>query len=189
MKNSSLALMLLITLFAFGCESQTIDDAAITTEVKSKLAADGNTSALKIGVETTDGVVNLSGTVPTDMEKKKAEEIARNVDGVTNVVNKISVDPDSMGATNAEERLRETGETVGEAISDATILTKIKSKLLAESILGTNVDVSEGNVVIKGEVENAQEKKTAEEIARKTDGVKSVKNELTVKGYTVRGRR
>lgn len=182
MKTTSLAIMLLITLFAFGCESRTIDDAAITTEVKSKLATDGDTSALKISVETTDGIVNLSGTVPTDLEKTKAEKIARDVEGVANVVNKITVDPDSIGATNMEEKLREAGESAGEAISDATILTKIKSQLLAESILGTDVDVTDGKVLIKGEVENAQEKKTAEEIAKKTEGVKSVKNELTTKG-------
>ena len=43
------------------------------------------------------------------------------------------------------------------------------------------MDVTDGEVVIKGEVESAQEKQKAEEIARKTDGVISVKNELVVK--------
>ena len=173
-KKASVAILLLIALFTFGCGSQKVDDAAITTEVKSKLAIDGDTSALKIGVETENGVVNLSGTVPTTTEKTRAEEIAKEVEGVARVVNNITVDPETIGATNA-------GESAGEFISDATILTKIKSQLLAETIIGTNVDVTDGEVVIKGEVESAQEKQKAEEIARKTDGVISVKNELVVK--------
>ena len=68
-------------------------------------------------------------------------------------------------------------------MSDASILTKIKSQYLAQGIVGTNVDVNDGVVVIKGEVENAQEKAQAEAIAMKTDGVKSVKNQLTIKKY------
>jgi len=90
------------------------------------------------------------------------------------VVNNIRVEPESA-------RADDEAESDGDMFSDATILTKIKSQLLAEAIIGTNVDVTDGAVVIKGEVENAQEKRKAEEIARKTDGVRSVKNELVVK--------
>jgi osmotically-inducible protein OsmY len=142
-------------------------------KVKSNLAADSETSAMRISVETNGGVVTLSGTVPTAAEKSKAEQLAKNTEGVTRVVNNITVDP-SAGAAN-------TGERAGDAMSDATILAKIKSQLLAEGIVGTNVDVTHGEVVIKGEVENTQEKTTAENIARKTEGVKNVKNELTIK--------
>ncbi|HEV8486161.1 MAG TPA: BON domain-containing protein, partial [Blastocatellia bacterium] len=54
-----------VSLVLVGCNSRAVDDSAITAKVKSKLAADSQTSAIKISVETKDGVVTLSGTVPT----------------------------------------------------------------------------------------------------------------------------
>jgi hyperosmotically inducible protein len=65
--------------------------------------------------------------------------------------------------------------------SDTAILTTIKTHYLTNGIVGTNVDVKNGDVTITGEVENAQEKARAEEIARQTSGVKTVKNLLTIK--------
>jgi BON domain len=91
---------LLITLLAISalgvasCKSpQPVDDSVITTKVKSKLAADTRTSAIKISVETTNGVVALTGTVPTQSEKSAAEEIAKSTEGVKSVDNKIAVNP------------------------------------------------------------------------------------------------
>ncbi len=175
------ASLMAITLAAFGCASQTVDDTAITTSVKSKLAANTDTSAIKIHVDTVNGVVTLSGTVPTATEKSRAEEIARKTDGVTRVVNNIAVDPNAVGATNAGEKAGEAARSASDSLSDATILSKIKTQLVAEGVIGTNVDVTDGNVVIRGEVENGAEKDKAEAIAKKTDGVKSVKNLLTIK--------
>ena len=69
----------------------TLSDATITTKVKSKFAADRDVSALKINVDTDNGVVKLSGTAKSQDEAMKATEIARNTEGVKSVDNAIRI--------------------------------------------------------------------------------------------------
>jgi len=52
---------------------------------------------------------------------------------------------------------------------------------VSNGILGTNIDVKNGEVTLTGTVTNAQEKAKAEQIARQVSGVKGVRNQLTVK--------
>jgi hyperosmotically inducible periplasmic protein len=181
MKRFMSVVVCAVTVILVGCSSQAANDSAVTAKIKGKLATNSETSAIKIGVETNAGVVTLTGTVPTETEKGKAEQLAKNTDGVKSVTNKITVDTSSTGATNLGGKAGEALKDAGASISDAAILTKVKAKLLADGITGTNVDVSEGKVVLKGEVEDAQKKAKAEELARKTDGVKDVKNKLAIK--------
>ena len=68
-----------------------ITDSAITTAVKTKLLADDKTPGLKIDVDTNNGVVTLSGTVPTKVAENKAVADARGTKGVKRVVNKLKV--------------------------------------------------------------------------------------------------
>jgi hyperosmotically inducible protein len=62
-----------------------VDDAWITTKVKSEFAANKAVKATDISVSTTDGVVTLSGTVATSHEKASAQTIAKKVKGVKSV--------------------------------------------------------------------------------------------------------
>jgi len=167
MKLSLIAISAALVISLAGCERRSASDTTITTAVKNKLAADPTTSAAKIDVDTSNGVVTLSGKVPTAAEKSEAERIARNTQGVRQVVNNISAEGGEGG--------------VGGTLSDAAILTSIKSQFMTNGIIGTNVDVKNGEVTITGEVDNPQEKSRAEEIARQASGVKSVKNLLTIK--------
>jgi osmotically-inducible protein OsmY len=68
-----------------------VDDSWITTKVKSDMVADHDVSAHNITVNTTKGVVTLSGTAATAQESTKAAEIARGVAGVKGVENDIRV--------------------------------------------------------------------------------------------------
>lgn len=71
-----------------------MSDAATTTAVKSKLAADVRLSTLtSINVDTNGHVVTLSGSVPTAADKEMAEAAAKSIDGVTSVVNNLEVRP------------------------------------------------------------------------------------------------
>jgi hyperosmotically inducible periplasmic protein len=176
MRTRTMIFLAIMTLVG-GCVERTqqaVDDVALTAKVKTGLAGDSETSAMKVGVNTDRGVVTLSGVVPTEREKMKAEQIARRTEGVTQVVNNITIDPNTIGATNIKEKTEE-------AVSDTTILSKIKAKLLLEQITGTDVDVSNGVVTLKGQVADQKQVTQAAEIARTTNGVKSVKNQLTVK--------
>lgn len=66
-------------------------DARITTEIKGKLAVEPGLSALKISVDTTDGVVTLAGTVSSHEAIQKAMNLALAVDGVTQVISTLQV--------------------------------------------------------------------------------------------------
>jgi osmotically-inducible protein OsmY len=70
-----------------------VDDAAITTAVKAKHAADKSVAATSIKVETLNGTVQLSGFAKNATEKAQAESLAREVKGVRDVRNDIVVRP------------------------------------------------------------------------------------------------
>jgi osmotically-inducible protein OsmY len=80
-----------------GCSTnvsagQQVDDATITASVKTKFAADTDVAAHNIDVDTVEGVVTLTGKVDTWDEKREAEAIARDTDGVRRVVNNLTVE-------------------------------------------------------------------------------------------------
>ena len=66
-------------------------DTAITAKVKSALLADEKVKGMKIDVETKEGTVTLTGKATSPAEKEQAERLAAAVEGVRNVVNRISV--------------------------------------------------------------------------------------------------
>jgi len=70
---------------------ETITDAAITTKIKAKLVADPEVSATDVDVDTSLGVVTLSGTVKTGAARSEAEKLARDTDGVRRVRNLLEV--------------------------------------------------------------------------------------------------
>jgi hyperosmotically inducible protein len=70
-----------------------VDDATTTAAIKSKLVANRNTEGFKIGVETRDDVVTLSGRVNSIEERALAEQIARNTGDTKDVHNDLVVDP------------------------------------------------------------------------------------------------
>jgi len=74
-------------------------------------------------------------------------------------------------------------ETIGDTLDDAWIHTKIVAKLIANSKTPErkiNVDVVKNAVTLRGTVESAEEKAEAERIAKETDGVQKVTNQLKV---------
>jgi hyperosmotically inducible periplasmic protein len=68
-----------------------VDDGTVTTKVNAALAADKDLSAVKIDVDTKDGIVTLTGPAPSADAKDKATRIAKNVKGVTSVNNQLTV--------------------------------------------------------------------------------------------------
>ena len=66
-------------------------NAALTSKVKTKFLADTAISGLRIDVDSNNGVVTLTGTVPTAAEKTRALQVARATDGVKSVVDRLKV--------------------------------------------------------------------------------------------------
>ena len=71
--------------------SEKIDDASITAQVKSALLSHRSTSALHTGVSTTNGIVILTGAAKNDAEKSLVTKLATDINGVTSVVNNMTV--------------------------------------------------------------------------------------------------
>ena len=87
---------LLAPLFLTACGKsvgETIDDATITTRVKTSLLNDPQVGGLRIDVDTFKGVVTLSGRVKTKDEEAKAIALARKIGGVTDVKSTLQVSP------------------------------------------------------------------------------------------------
>jgi hyperosmotically inducible periplasmic protein len=68
-----------------------LDDASITASVSAGLAKDPELSAIKIDVDTKNGVVNLTGPAPTSNARERATDIAKAVKGVNSVNNQLTV--------------------------------------------------------------------------------------------------
>jgi osmotically-inducible protein OsmY len=93
-----LTLALLVAGTLGGCQAmtgqtlgETVDDTTLTTTVKTQLATDKLASLTRVGVETYNGVVTLTGVVSSPADKTHAEEIARKVKGVKGVNNNLQI--------------------------------------------------------------------------------------------------
>jgi hyperosmotically inducible periplasmic protein len=148
-----------------------IDDSIITAKVKSKLLADQDIKGFDLKVETHKGDVLLSGFVDNQAQIDHAIMITRSVEGVKNVDNKVSLK--SNAAT-----------TMGIKVDDSIVTSKVKSSLLADpdiKSLDIAVVTNNGEVQLSGFVNNQTQIDHAIDIARRTEGVHNVINELRVK--------
>src|SRR5688500_11011659 len=97
-RNRFFAAILALLLFAplAGCGKtvgETIDDATITTRVKTVFVNDPVVGALRIDVDTFKGLVTLSGRVKSKDEEAKAIALARTIKGVTDVRSTLQIQP------------------------------------------------------------------------------------------------
>lgn len=91
-----LVLALVAPVLVTGCGKtvgETIDDATVTTRVKTALLNDPDVGGMSIDVDTFKGVVTLSGAVKTAAERDKAVAIARRINGVTDVKSTLQIQP------------------------------------------------------------------------------------------------
>jgi hyperosmotically inducible protein len=176
-----LGIVVMATMMAAACSKT---DSGITTAVKSKLAADDTVKANRIDVDTKDKVVTLRGEVDTRAARDRAVELARATDGVRDVVDVLAVAQAAAPTTGvAEPDKKSDADRDGNLVGDAAITAAVKTKMLADSDVGglkIDIDTTAGVVALKGNVSSAAEKRKAVQIARETDGVKSVKDQLKI---------
>lgn len=70
---------------------QALGDAALTAKIKSKMALDDTVKALSIDVDTSDGVVTVSGTVSSQLERSRAVQLAQETVGVKTVYDHLII--------------------------------------------------------------------------------------------------
>ena len=131
-----------------------------------------------IDVDVENGVATLTGDVESDVDRDLAEQVAKDIDGIQRVDNQLQVNPD------AERKERTEGNpSLSTSFSNATTTATIKSKLLWNSNTeGLDIDVTTNNgvVTLSGTAQSDAAKDLAGMLAKDTDGVHRVDNEIRV---------
>ncbi|HET9922722.1 MAG TPA: BON domain-containing protein [Methylomirabilota bacterium] len=145
-----------------------VSDSWITSKTKIALFADERVKGREVSVDTQKGVVHLRGKVDSDEAKSAAADVAKNVEGVQSVKNDLQVvAPTARKAVDANDK--EIAKAVGARLTQDMQLKKV------------DVRADGGIVTLTGEVPSITASAKASEMARNVPGVKSVKNELTVR--------
>lgn len=127
------------------------------------------------------GVVLLAGTVPSLTAHLDALETVSAVPGVRRVETEIK-SPDRLGDLEIQKERGVAGATTG-GVTDVWLTSAVKLRLLADERvpgMDVNVDTTRGTVTLFGIVPSADARSAAEQVAKKVDGVKAVKNALQV---------
>jgi hyperosmotically inducible protein len=147
-----------------------IDDSVITTSVKAALLADADIKSFDFKVETRKGEVSLSGFVDNQLQLDRATAAARAVSGVKAVQNNVV--------------LKGKPTTVGKKVDASIITSKVKSALLGDpniKSLDIAVVTRDDEVLLSGFVESQTQVERAIEVARGIEGVRQVRNEMSIK--------
>jgi osmotically-inducible protein OsmY len=156
-------------------------DAWITGKIEAAYVLNGHLNPFAINTDVMNGVVHLHGMVASDIDRDLAEEIAKGVDGVTEVHNDLGIDAEEAAA--AAEHKPAGQRDFGSWVDDATTTAVIKSKLLGNANtqgLKIDVDTQDDVVTLSGRVSTTEERLLAEEIAKNTGDVEAVRNNLVV---------
>jgi osmotically-inducible protein OsmY len=170
--------------FAGTSPSQEVTEARQETQIWTTYALSPYLRANDLQVSVHHGKATLTGNVAESVNKDLAKQIALSVKGIESVDNKIEVLSDYKAAPRSNER------AFGEVVDDASITSSVKSKLLWSKYadgLRTNVDTNRGKVKLTGTADSKEAKDMAGSLARHTNGVKSVNNELMVEQHAAGG--
>ncbi|MCB4435800.1 BON domain-containing protein [Alteromonas sp. McT4-15] len=158
-------------------------DAWIDGKAEATLLFNGNLDSFDINTDVSNGNVVLTGKVDNSVEKKLAEELVSNIDGVKSVDNKLTVVAKADMDSDMSEDMEETYDEGTSELTDAKIATVIKTRLLMDTDISgfdIDVDVENGNVTLTGDVDSDAERDLAIEIAKNASDVKDVEDNLRV---------
>lgn len=148
-------------------------DTWVHMKVKTALLFHRNVRGFETEVNVKDGIVTLRGEATSQAQKDLTTEYAKDVEGVKEVKNEMTVAKTSV----------KPDKTVGEKVDDASITAQVKMTLLyhrSTSALNTKVKTKNGVVTLGGKAKNAAEKDLATKFANDVKGVKRVNNHMTI---------
>jgi osmotically-inducible protein OsmY len=129
-------------------------DSTLQTDTEARLAADPEIRDLGLSVTVQEGVVHLSGETRLRQQQDRAIEIARSVDGVTDVVNEM----------------KSAGEPLERAVKEA---------LARDPLVGSipiDVEAQDADILLRSDQTNQEQRTRAVEIARQVEGVEAVED-------------
>jgi len=148
-------------------------DAWLRDKVKVALLFHRSVSAVATEVDVKDGITTLRGEAASLAQKELTTEYAKDVEGVKNVINEMTV-----SKTPGKGR-----RTIGEKIDDASITAQVNMTLLnhrSTSVLNTKVKTKRGVVTVSGKARNSAEMDLVTKLVNDINGVKGVKNRMTI---------
>jgi hyperosmotically inducible periplasmic protein len=148
-------------------------DTWISTKIHWVLLTRSNVSLTDTTVKVQDGVVTLTGNVDNSAQKDLTQAYVKQIKGVKSVDNELVVKTPTSSS-----------ESAGNYIDDASVTTQVKYALHSNDAVTPqpSVETSYGVVIITGEATSDAEKALVTKIAQSVRGVKSVSNNMTVKG-------
>jgi osmotically-inducible protein OsmY len=141
-------------------------DPQLLKDVGEELKYDPSIDSSKIKIGVNDGIVTLTGTVPSYWQKVEAEKAVRRIAGVRGIVNDLTVD--------ILQAFRRDDEDIARAAANALEWHSDLPKTI-------QVSVKDGWVTLAGEVEWNYQKEEAERAVRYLSGVKGVSNNIAIK--------
>ncbi len=190
-------------------QAKPASDEWLAVKIRSKLLVKPGISMAHTKVDVKDGVVTLTGTAETLVQKERTEAAIREVSGVRQIRNLISVEPSGMVQRERQPANDGSGAQTGaglptgrdalarnpadqnagneqgpKAVEDAAIATQIKFELLvnrATSGLAPRVEAENGRVIITGEADSEEQKQQVTTASKSVRGVTAVENRMTIK--------
>lgn len=148
-------------------------DAWLRDKVKVALLFHRSVSAIATEVDVKDGVVTLRGEAASQSQKDLTTEYVKDVEGIKDVNNEMTV----------SKSFKKKPKTIGQKIDDASITAQVNMTLLnhrSTSVINTTVKTKGGVVTVGGKAKNAAEKDLVTKLITDINGVKSVKNQMTI---------
>lgn len=141
-------------------------DHEIERDIQAELQRRPDVDHTDIAVKVTDGVATLTGFVPSDVQKYRAEAVAKRVEGVRGMANDLAVRPPPGSAATDPQIARETVAALKRELPTAWE----KVQVLVDS----------GYVVLAGTLEWQYQREAAENAVHRVGGVVGVRNDLTI---------
>jgi len=154
-------------------------DEWISARVRSMLLFHRNVNSVKTEVQVKNGIVTLKGEATSTAQKDLTTEYAKDVLGVKNVDNQMTVS--RANKTPDQKTMGENLDDMTESIDDASITALVKMTLLyhrSTSARNTTVTTNQGVVQLDGKARNSAEKDLTTKLVREVRGVKSVINKM-----------
>lgn len=179
MQNKSIVVYTIIIMFlvcgaAYGKSKET-SDIWIESHLVATYTLNEHLNPFDIEVGVDKGRVTLTGMVDTAVQKGLAGEIAKGMEGVKEVDNKLRLDPPAGKKDRGSDFLN--------MVNDASLTARVKSNLLwnrETKGMDINVETNNGVVTLKGTLASDAQKELAGRIAENTKGVKSVENDIRI---------
>ncbi len=162
----SMAVLCLVPCLAIAggkSKNNQISDEDISSAITFRLVRDDAVASHLIDVKTTDGIVELSGSVDNILAKNRAVNLARTIKGVRSVIDQMQVKP-----------VARTDNEIRQDIQSAFLFDP------ATESYEVTANVNNGKVKLTGTVQSWQEKQLAQKVAMGVKGVKKVENDIDI---------